>query len=97
MGCFLVAVALMLPRLAMVLILLLTNWYRIVFPNWLVPLFGFVFLPYTTLAYMGAILTTGGVPPVWLVIIIVAAVVDLGHWSGGYHTHRRRRRPATRV
>jgi len=62
------------------------------FPHiWLWPVLGFVFLPYTTLAYMWPVLNTGGpITPGWLSLIIIAALADLGHWGGGYRTHRRR-------
>jgi len=79
------------PRVAMVLIFLLTQWYEAVFTNGLWPVLGFVFLPYTTLAYMLVVLNTGG--PItlgWLVLILVAIVADIAHWGGGYRTHRRR-------
>lgn len=91
MGCLFVILALMVPRVAMLLMFFLTRWFEIVFTNWLWPVLGFVFLPYTTLAYMAAILNTGGtLTPGWLVLIIVAIMADMAHWGGGYRTHRRR-------
>lgn len=92
MPCLLVTLALLLPRLALVLILLLTTWFRVVFAGWLLPLLGFLFLPYTTLAYMGAILLAGAVTPLWLALIVLAVVVDIAHWGGGYKRRPRRRR-----
>jgi len=91
MGCVLFALALLAPRVAMVLIFLLTRWFQDAFGTWLWPVLGFIFLPYTTLAYTAAVLNTGGaITPGWLVLIVIAAIVDLGHWGGGYRSRRRR-------
>ena len=92
MPCLLILLALLLPRLVMFLIWLTTNWFGVVYQSSILPLLGFLFLPYTTLAYLGAILTAGAVTPGWLAILIVAVVVDAGHWGGGYRYrggHRR--------
>ena len=81
MQCLPVILAFFFPRVAMILIALFTNWFHIAFNTLLWPLLGFLFMPYTTLAYMAAMLNnhhsvTGG----WLVLVIVAALVDLfGH------------------
>ena len=83
MPCLLVIIALLLPRMALFLIWLFTDWLKQAYETALWPLLGFFFMPYTTLAYMGAMLNnnhqiTGG----WLVLLIVAVVVDLGHHGG---------------
>lgn len=94
MGCVLTLLALAVPRVLMVFIFLLTNWFSAAYETLLVPLLGFIFMPYTTLAYMAAILNAGQVSGGWLVLVIVAAVVDIGHWGGGHRSYsvRRRRR-----
>jgi hypothetical protein len=84
-------VALMLPRVAMVLIWLLTDWFAHAYETWLLPLLGFIFLPYTTLAYMAAVLNAGGVNTLWAIIIVLAVIVDVGHWGHGYRSRPRRR------
>jgi len=91
MGCILAIIALALPRVLMVIAFLVTNWFDRAFEARLWPLLGFVFMPYTTLAYMAAMLNNnhtlaGG----WLVLFIVAIIVDVGHWGGSGHTYRRR-------
>ncbi len=91
MGCCLFIVALIAPRLAMVIILLLTDWFGVAFDGVLWPLLGFLFMPYTTLAYMAAVVNAGAVQGGWLVLLVVAVVVDVGHWGGGgYHARARR-------
>jgi hypothetical protein len=92
MGCCLfVVLALLVPRVAMVVVFFFTDWFGRTFDTWLLPLLGFIFLPYTTLAYMGAMLNAGGITLGWLVIIILAVLADVGHWGGGGYTHRYKR------
>ncbi len=76
----------------MVFIFLLTNWFAVAYDSFLWPLLGFIFLPYTTLAYMGAMVNTGSVQGIWLVLVIIAVLVDLGHLGGSGRVGRRRRR-----
>jgi hypothetical protein len=91
MGCLIIILAMLTPRLVLALIFLLTGWFEIVFATWLWPVLGFLFLPYTTLAYMAAVLNTGGaITTGWLALIVIAALADVGHWGGGYRFHRRR-------
>lgn len=86
MGCLLILLAMFLPRVALVLIFLLTRWFQAVFETWLWPVLGFLFLPYTTLVYMGASLNDAPLRGLWLVMLIVAIIADLGHWGGGHVT-----------
>jgi hypothetical protein len=90
MPCVVAIVALMVPRVVMFFVWLLTNWFDRAFQTMVWPLLGFFFMPYTTLAYMAAILNAGQVSGLWLVLVIVAAIVDVGHWGGGSRTWRRR-------
>lgn len=90
MGCLIAIVALAVPRVLMVLALLLTDWFGRAFATSLWPVLGFVFMPYTTLAYMAAMLNnnhvlSGG----WLALFIIAIVVDAGHWGGGVKYRQR--------
>jgi hypothetical protein len=80
MPCLLIVIALMLPRVTLFFIWLLTDWFPRAYETVLWPLLGFFFMPYTTLAYMGAMLNnnhqiSGG----WLIALIVAVVFDLSH------------------
>lgn len=91
MGCIFAVVALIVPRVLMLFTLLLTDWFGRAFETRMWPILGFVFMPYTTLAYLAAMLNnnhtlSGG----WLALFIVAIVVDAGHWGGGGFSYRRR-------
>ncbi len=87
-GCLFFLFALAVPRVLMGCIFLFTNWFSQAYQSMLWPLIGFFFLPYTTLAYMLAMLQNGALSGGWLVIFIVALFIDLG--QGGHATHRTR-------
>jgi len=93
MGCVVTCLALLMPRVLMVFILALTDWFGRAFDTWYWPLLGFLFMPYTTLAYMAAMLRRGSVSGGWLALVIVAAIVDIGHWGGSQHQYRQHRQP----
>jgi len=92
MGCLLVVAAMFAPRLVMVGLCLLTGWFGRAFDGLLWPVLGFFFLPYTTLAYLAGINWGGGIHGGWLVLLIVAVLVDLGVWGGGKKSRRKRAR-----
>lgn len=88
MGCLLLIVSVFMPRIVMALVFIFSGWFGRAYDTVLWPLLGFFFMPYTTLAYMIAMLNnnhqlTGG----WLVLVIVAAVIDLTG-QGGTMTRR---------
>jgi len=90
--CILVLLGLIIPRVVMCFIWLLTTWFSQVFSSFIPPLVGFIFMPYTTLAYMAAMLNnhhslSGG----WWILLIVAVMADLGHWGGGRAWYVRRK------
>lgn len=89
MSCLLVVGAMFLPRLTLFFIWLLTGWFGRAFESSLWPFLGFLFMPYTTLAYMTAMLNNDhNVNGWWLVLVVVAVLIDL---SGQSETARRRR------
>jgi len=91
MPCFIPIFAIFFPRVVMVVIAIWTNWFSLAFNTILWPVLGFFLMPYTTLAYMAAMLknhhtVNGG----WLVLVVVAALVDLGGQGGSVRRRRRR-------
>ena len=77
-GCLLALFSLIAPRLVMIFMLLLTDWFSRAYETMMWPILGFFFMPYTTLAYMGAMLNNGqSISGGWLVLVIIAVVVDL--------------------
>ena len=90
MPCLVISIAVFFPRVVLIIIAIFTKWISASFDTMLWPIVGFLFMPYTTLAYMAAMLNnnhtvSGG----WLALVIIAAVVDLG---GQGKSARRRKR-----
>jgi hypothetical protein len=74
-GCF----ALAMPRVALVLVWLFSSLLQTSYSTILWPILGLIFAPLTTLAYAFAVQQSGGnVSGIWLVLVIVAVLVDLG-------------------
>jgi len=70
---------------------LLTDWIDTAYQTLLWPLLGFVFMPYTTLAYaLGMHMNQGAINGVYLVVVVVAVLMDLGSLGGGHFGRRRR-------
>jgi len=93
MGCVLTVIALLAPRVLMVFIWLLTDWFGRSYQTVIWPVLGFLLMPYTTLAYMAAMLNnehsvSGG----WLVLVVAAVVADIIHGGKGGAAIRVRRR-----
>jgi hypothetical protein len=87
MPCLPMILAVFFPRLVMILIAIFTNWFSAAFNTLLWPILGFLFMPYTTMAYMAAMLNNNhAVSGGWLALVIIAAVCDLG---GQGHSARR--------
>ena len=89
MGVLLILFAIFVPRFVMVIILLFTNWFSQGFQTIIWPVLGFILMPYTTLAYMAAVIynnqqIAGG----WLVLLIAAVIIDLGGQGGSISRHR---------
>ena len=55
------------------------------------PILGFIFMPYTTIAYGLAHRYGSGVEGAWLVIMIIAVVLDLGATGGSANEAKRKR------
>jgi hypothetical protein len=89
MPCLLAILVLAFPRIAILLLYLLTNFFRGVYDTILIPVLGFIFMPLTLVAYTW--LTKSGQPvdAFYLVVMLVAVVVDLG-FVGGSHRLRTR-------
>ena len=91
MGCLVVLLAFLSPRLALFVLFLFTDLLSRAYDSWILPFLGFFLLPWTTLAY-AVMWSTGsnGVKGFEWFIVILAFVFDLGSWAEG----RRERRAA---
>jgi hypothetical protein len=75
-------VALVCPRALLFFIWLLTNWDDLAFSGWIWPFAGFVFLPWTTLAYMGAMIHNDHkLIGFWFGLTLLAFLADCLAWK----------------
>jgi hypothetical protein len=91
MHCLVALLAMFFPRIVIVLLVLLSDYMGRAYDTILWPLLGFLFLPYTTLAYAWAVNTNESVTGMFLIVVIIAVLADLGALGGGGSTYRRRR------
>ena len=82
MGCLVVLLAFISPRLALFAIFLFSDLLSDAFDSWFVPFLGFFLLPWTTLAYavMWAASTNEVAGFEWF-IVALAFVFDLGSYA----------------
>jgi len=90
MPCLIGCLALATPRLAIVLVVIFSDFIGRAYQTTIWPLLGFFFMPLTTLAYALAINASGTVAGPYIVIVVVAVLMDLGMIGGGEAARRRR-------
>ena len=91
MPCFVGCLALFMPRLAILLVVIFSDYIGAAYQTIVWPLLGFFFMPLTTLAYAWAINSNGSVNGVYLVVMVLAILIDLGIVGGGASNRRFRR------
>ena len=81
-GCFVVALGAVFPRIAIALLWLFGDTVERAFDNnWIIPLLGLLFLPYTTLAYVLFYWWLGDVTGFTWFFIVLAFLIDLGSYA----------------
>ncbi len=82
--------ALSAPRFAILLVVFFSNYIGRAYQTTLWPFVGFLLMPLTTLAYAWAINSHGSVEGFYLVVVVIAVLIDLG-LVGGSASKRYRR------
>jgi hypothetical protein len=90
MPCILSIFALAFPRLVLFLVFFFSDYLSRAYQTMLWPLLGFFFMPLTTLAYAWAINSGGSVQGLYLVVVVLAVLMDLGLLGSGEASRRRR-------
>jgi len=91
MGCLILLIGLFSPRLAIAVMVLFTNLVGRAFDGgWILPLVGFLFLPWSTLAYTLLYISGHRVAGFEWVVVAFAFFLDLGAWDRGRASQRRR-------
>jgi hypothetical protein len=88
MCCVLALLAFLGPRLAIVLLWLFTNYLSRAFDGLLLPFLGFVFLPWTTIAWAIAQNEFSGLNGVGLLVVALGFLADVGVLGGGARGRR---------
>jgi hypothetical protein len=88
MGCLLLLLALISPRLALFIIWIGTNLVDRAFDSFFVPLLGIVFFPITTLVYVLAYSPVTGVGGLGWVFVASGFLLDISSY-GGAERYRR--------
>jgi hypothetical protein len=79
MGCLFALFSLITPRVVIALIFLFTHWFSVAYQTVFWPILGFLFMPYTTLAYLVAMIYSNhNITNGWIVLIVIAVILDLG-------------------
>jgi len=89
MPCLLAILIVAFPRIAIVLLYFFTSFFSGVYDTVLLPLLGFLFLPFALIVY--AFLANMHQPhdTTFLVVMFIAVIVDLGLLGGGHRVQRR--------
>jgi uncharacterized membrane protein len=90
MHCLVGCIALAAPRLAIVLVVVFSNYIGRACETIFWPFIGFLVMPLTTLAYAWAINSRGSVAGLHLAVVVVAVLMDLGLVGGSARSRRRR-------
>jgi hypothetical protein len=88
MCCVLALLAFLGPRLVIFLLWLFTDYMSRAFDMFLLPLLGFLFLPWTTIAFAIARNELGGANGIGLLVIVIGLLVDIGVLGGGARGRR---------
>ena len=102
MPCLVASVAFFFPRVAIILLVIFGDYSGRAYDTILWPMLGFFNMPYTTIAYAYAKNANGSVEGLYLGLVVVAVLFDLGVMGGGGKqtvtvTTKRKSRKARRV
>jgi hypothetical protein len=88
MCCVLALLAFVGPRVVLFLLFLFTNYLQRAFDSFLLPFIGFLFLPWTTIAWAIAQNEFGGANGIGLLVIVLGFLGDVGVLGGGARGRR---------
>lgn len=88
MYCLVGCIGLVTPRLAIVLVVIFSDYIGRAYDTLTWPVLGFLFMPTTTLAYAWAINSRGSVEGLQLVVVVIAVLIDLGLIGGSARAGR---------
>ena len=78
MTCLMGLMAMAFPRMAIILVVIFSDYIGTAYQTTIWPLLGFFFMPVTTLAYAWAMHSSGSVAGLQLFVVIIAVLIDVG-------------------
>lgn len=90
MPCLFALIGAFFPRIALVVVWL-SGYGASAFETMLVPLLGFLLMPFTTLAYAIA-MNEFGMHGMGVALLVLGVILDMGGWGGAHSGYRHRRR-----
>ena len=88
--CFIVVIALLSPRLALILAALFTHLLSRAYDSWVIPLLGFFLLPWTTLVYALMYDSSNKVTGIEWLLVAAAFILDISSYGFGQRYGRGR-------
>ncbi len=88
MGCIVLLIVLAFPRVMLVLAFLFSNYLERAYHGLILPILGFIFLPLTTLVYAWEVNSGYPTSGVYLLVLIIAVLIDVGGHGGAYQRRR---------
>ena len=84
MGCLFLLIAMLSPRLGVIVLWLFTDYVNRAFDSWIWPLLGLVFLPWTTLMYVLVAASVGNITFWGWMMVGLGFIADLGAHAQAY-------------
>jgi len=91
MGCLLLTILLISPRLGVVALWLFTDWVDRAFSGWILPILGIIFLPWTTGLYVLGYVIGDAAAPWGILGAFIGLFLDIALHAGSATMSRRRR------
>jgi hypothetical protein len=88
MGCLVAVLALVSPRLVLVILWLFTNLVDRAFDSIALPILGFILAPFTTVIYVLAYQPIEGVGGFGWILVFIGLMIDLGAYGGTARSRR---------
>ena len=88
MGCLVVLLAFLSPRLALFVLFLFTDLLSHAYDSWILPFLGFFLLPWTTLAYAVMWSSSNRVSGFEWFIVFLAFAIDVGSYANRNRARR---------
>jgi hypothetical protein len=89
MGCLFVLIAMLSPRLGIIILWLFTNYVSRAFDTWIWPVLGLIVLPWTTLLYILVAAPAGGITFWGWLMVALGLVMDISSHAQEYANRER--------